>query len=129
MPSSSQRWPQRWPADVAIWLDRKLGAEDKWSDQIENAIRKADVFIALISPHSNQSPFVQKEIQIALELDNMRRTDISFLIPVVLGTNVTIPESIAHLHALPWHDPNDEDALAKLVNHVSGLVSQTKHLA
>ncbi|MEB3295894.1 MAG: toll/interleukin-1 receptor domain-containing protein [Synechococcales bacterium] len=53
-----------------VWLDLNdipLGVD--FQDQIDDGIRKADNFLFIISPHSVNSPYCGKEVELALQLN------------------------------------------------------------
>jgi len=68
----------------AVWVDsRNLRGGDVLAEEIENAIRDASSFIAVLSPQTVNSPWVKKEIDLALAVQDERPDDYR-LLPLLL---------------------------------------------
>jgi hypothetical protein len=68
------------------WLDagKLLGGQD-WNLEIQKAIRSADVFIIFLSRNSiGKEGFIQKEIRMALDIEEEKPEGVIFIIPVIL---------------------------------------------
>lgn len=50
-----------------VWTDDELRPGDRLATQIEEAIKRADVFLALVTSHSAASLWVRRELQVALD--------------------------------------------------------------
>ncbi len=83
------RFAQRLAADLrdagfVVWIDLdELSGGQVWTDQIENALRACDLFVAVLSPDAMESIWVKKEITMALNLGKQ-------IMPVMTRT-VNIP--------------------------------------
>lgn len=70
---------------LVIWADsRNLRGGAKLAREIEEAIERARQFIAVISTHTVNSPWVRREIQKALEVERARRDEGYRVIPLLL---------------------------------------------
>jgi tetratricopeptide (TPR) repeat protein len=68
-----------------VWADsRNLRGGAKLAREIEEAIERARQFIAVISTHTVNSPWVRREIQKALEVERARRDEGYRVIPLLL---------------------------------------------
>lgn len=64
-----------------VWMDRdELVAGDRLEDRIRSAIRSSDLFLVLLSPNSQQSQWLNRELQIALATANGTR-----VVPIVFS--------------------------------------------
>ncbi|MDQ3135729.1 MAG: toll/interleukin-1 receptor domain-containing protein, partial [Acidobacteriota bacterium] len=71
--------------NLSVWADsRELSGGDKLETEIESAIEQARHFVAVISPQTVNSPWVRKEIQKALEVEQRRRDEGYKVIPLLL---------------------------------------------
>ncbi|HLM56554.1 MAG TPA: tetratricopeptide repeat protein [Pyrinomonadaceae bacterium] len=70
---------------VPVWVDsRSLRGGSKLSPEIEEAIGSARQFIAVLSPHTINSPWVGKEVRKALEVERARGGEGYRVIPLLL---------------------------------------------
>jgi hypothetical protein len=55
--------------DIPVWVDDTLAAGDShWVKRLELAIRGAAAVVLVMSPHADDSPWVDREIDLAQEL-------------------------------------------------------------
>jgi tetratricopeptide (TPR) repeat protein len=70
---------------LTVWIDsRNLRGGAKLAREIEEGIEQARQFIAVISVNTQNSPWVRKEIQKALEVERNRKDDGYRVIPLLL---------------------------------------------
>ena len=70
---------------LTVWVDsRNLRGGAKLAREIEDGIEQARQFIAVISVNTQNSPWVRKEIQKALEVERARKDDGYRAIPLLL---------------------------------------------
>lgn len=89
----------------------------KWRQKLTNALRAADVLIAVLSENGLRSNYVASEIGSARVLDETRGM---LLLPVIVGTPFQVPSFVADYHCfrLPKDvgktkdDPDEMDRLA-----------------
>jgi hypothetical protein len=102
------------------WMDKKnLLPRQDWENEIEQAIRASDFFIACISSASvGKRGFVQKEVRFAMEVLGEMPPGQIYLIPVLLET-CDIP---SHLRSLHWIKLETEDDYNTLFRAIEGKV-------
>ncbi len=88
------------------WMDKvDLVGGQQWRPAIEQAIRKADFFLLLLSRHSvKKRGFVQREIRAALDLWKDKLADDIYLIPLML-------------EAMPWAEVPTEISEFQWIEH------------
>jgi signal transduction histidine kinase len=102
-------------AGLDVWFDQEsLLPGQRWRKEIKAAIRSADYFVALLSPHSvNKRGVVQSELKDALDVARELPDDTVFIVPVRLA-----PVEPAHemLRDLQWVNLYEgyEDGLRRL---------------
>lgn len=98
------------------WLDvYDLKAGDNWNTTIEQAIRRASFFLALISRQSiNRRGMLQKEIRVALETSEKLLPDDIYVIPVRLE-KCDVPEPLTRFQ---WVDYFSEQGWKKLADGI-----------
>ncbi|HEX9439703.1 MAG TPA: toll/interleukin-1 receptor domain-containing protein, partial [Roseiflexaceae bacterium] len=70
---------------LSAWVDsRKLRGGAKLAPEIEQAIEQARQVIVVLSPNTQNSPWVRKEIQQALQVEQRRKDDGYRVIPLLL---------------------------------------------
>lgn len=78
---------------IKVLEDRgELRAGDDWAKSVEQALRKSDSMIALLTPHSFSSSFVRSELGHALFDDRFKHR----VLPVLIG------DAGAEFVRLPW---------------------------
>lgn len=71
---------------ISVWVDsRELRGGSKLAPEIEEAIERARHFVAVISPHTVESPWVRREIRKALEVEARRKGEGYRVVPVLAG--------------------------------------------
>lgn len=99
--------------NLDVWMDIfKLQPGHQWRYEIQRAQKKAGIVIAFLSKNSvTKRGFVQRELKDALyTLQEKLRSDI-YLIPVILDSDIGIPDDIGETQAIRVSDP---DCLAKI---------------
>jgi tetratricopeptide (TPR) repeat protein len=70
---------------IPVWVDsRNLRGGSKLAPEIEAAISAASHFLAVLSPHTINSPWVRREINKALEVERARQGDGYRVVPLLL---------------------------------------------
>ncbi|HEY3227893.1 MAG TPA: toll/interleukin-1 receptor domain-containing protein, partial [Roseiflexaceae bacterium] len=70
---------------LSVWVDsRNLRGGAKLAPEIEQAIEQARQVIVVLSPNTQNSPWVRKEIQQALQVEQRRKDDGYRVIPLLL---------------------------------------------
>jgi hypothetical protein len=70
---------------LSVWVDsRNLRGGDKLTAEIDQAIEHARQVIVILSPHTINSPWVRKEIQKAVQVEQRRKADGYSVIPLLL---------------------------------------------
>jgi len=85
-----------------VWMDKyNLKAGQKWDSEIKSALKSAFLIIIFVSDTSvNKRGYVQRELRVALDYaEEKLETDI-YVIPVVIGEGVCLPDKLRHLHAV-----------------------------
>lgn len=75
---------------VKVWFDERLELGGNWRDELADAIRTADGFVLIASPHAAESEYVLWEISIALNRHKK-------IFPLMLE-RCELPDTIAHLN-------------------------------
>ncbi|HKO55905.1 MAG TPA: toll/interleukin-1 receptor domain-containing protein [Thermoanaerobaculia bacterium] len=79
---------------IDVWQDiDRTGAGKRWKDEIRNAIREGDAFIACFSPAyaARQRTHMNEELLIAIEELRQRKRSVAWFISVIVGV-CEIPE-------------------------------------
>lgn len=87
---------------ISVWFDdRSLNLGERWKMTIPEAINNVMFFIALISSQSTTkiNGYVQKEIDIALDVKNKKPSTDFFIFPVRLDDS-KIPDKISSMHGI-----------------------------
>jgi hypothetical protein len=115
-PQVAQLYQQLKSAGFNPWFDKEsLDGGILFEPAIENAVRKADLFIACVSSHSiTKRGFLQKELMSALEIWRKKGPDDIYLIPVRLD-QCKVPERLAQFH---YVDLFESGGLEKLIRSV-----------
>ena len=100
------------------WMDNsEILPGQNWELEIEQAIKRSNVFIACLSTKSvNKNGFVQFELKKALEVLDTFPEDRVFIIPIRLEPSCEIPRSLENIN---WLDYFEEDAPEKLIEALS----------
>lgn len=102
------------------WLDvDQIMPGQVWQKAVLRALEESAVALFLISKHTEKKGFVQKELEVALQVLQEREKDISPVIPVRLD-NTQVPEQLSHVH---WVSLSEEGGIEKLV---AGLKKLTR---
>src|SRR5262245_51635402 len=104
-----------------VWLDeRDIDLGEDFVAAIDRGIRGCEYVLVFISPHSVGRPWIQYEVDRALEMKEKFRCSV---IPVLIG-DVVIPEKLAHLL---WIDlrQDAEKGIAKLVDLVAAVITKS----
>ena len=91
-------------AGLSPWMDiYNLLPGENWEQSIIRAIKKSDIFVAILTNNSvTRRGVIQKELKLAIDkLDEYLPDDI-FIIPIRLD-DCEIPERLAHLQVLDWN--------------------------
>ena len=84
---------------ILPWHDRRIGAGDEWSHQIDEHLRTAEIVLLLISPDFLASSYCfDVEMKLALERHSAHR---AIVIPIILRPCDWAGTPFAHLQALP----------------------------
>lgn len=106
------------------WMDTSdlLPGED-FLNSIEDAIRNADLFIAVLSERSyNRRGFIQREIRIALDKFEEFLPDDIYIVPIRID-NCDFPKRLSHLQTLDWNNGIGLGKLMATIERVSNRVS------
>lgn len=103
---------------IAGWHDRKIGAGEEWSNEIDAHIRSAHIILLLVSPDFLASEYCYGiEMKVALE---RHAREHAIVVPIILRPADWSGAPFAHLQALP-HDaravtlwPNRDQAFAEI---------------
>jgi hypothetical protein len=104
------------------WLDagKILGGQD-WELEIQKEIRKADVFIIFLSKNSiGKEGFIQKEIRLALDIEEEKPEGVIFIIPILLD-ECGVPHRLTRWQYL---NINQEGFWRKLVDSLNARAGQ-----
>jgi hypothetical protein len=109
---------QRQGADV--WVDEEqLAVGDSLIDRIEAAIRGSDLFLVLVSPASERSGWLGRELGLALKTENRTR-----VVPILLP-GAAMPSSLQGILYLEA-DPRDFRVTAEKILRASHAVGDEK---
>jgi len=114
---------------IDAWLDeKKLLPGQKWGVEIPKAVENSDVVIVCLSRNAiNKSGYIQKEIQVALDVAEEKPEDTIFLIPFRLEP-CDIPNRLRHLHCAPFHEEEGyERLMLSLKTCANKLMSAIHH--
>jgi TIR domain len=102
--------------NVSVWFDRdSLYVGDAFKQVIEQEIRNADCFVALLSSHYSPSRFQHYELEQAFAENNRRLSGNSsnpFLLPVYLSPIVVPIDGFDALHRINWQGDGREALMA-----------------
>ncbi len=99
------------------WMDKVdlLGGQ-QWRPAIEQAIRKADFFLLLLSRNSvKKRGFVQREIRAALDLWKDKLADDIYLVPLMLEAMPwdEVPTEISEFQWIEHYEPDGWEQLQR----------------
>lgn len=96
------------------WLDEKnLIAGQDWHHEIKNAVRASDVVVVCLSNGSvTKGGYVQKEIRLALDVEEEKPEGTIFIIPARLE-EVKVPDRLTRWHWVNLFDRNGYDELIR----------------
>jgi hypothetical protein len=109
---------------IKTWLDKdNLRGGSEWDEVIERTVeRDVAYFIVLQSePLKNkrqQRAYVNKEIKLALEVQDQYVDPRRFLIPIVIDDQANRLPDLDHLHAIDMTPSNDSDGFEALVSEL-----------
>jgi hypothetical protein len=97
-------------AGVNVWLDNDIRSGDSWWSVLQNAIREASGFIVVLTPHTAESAWVEREIMSADE----SKKDI---IPVLLSGewSTSVSPMLVTRQVLDLRGGKFEDGFRRLV--------------
>lgn len=86
--------------ESAVWYDSKGGLKggDIWWPEISRELKRRNTFIVILSPNSLKSPWVKKEMRLALMYNVQRNKKI---IPILYQT-CKIPDDYQDIHAISF---------------------------
>ncbi len=105
---------------IVAWHDRKIGAGEEWSHEIDAHIRSAQIILLLVSPDFLASEYCYGiEMKVALE---RHAREHAIVVPIILRPVDWSGAPFAHLQALPrdaravtlW--PNRDQAFAEIAS-------------
>jgi hypothetical protein len=103
-----------------VWVDEEqLAVGDSIIARIEAAIRGSDLFLVLVSPASERSGWLNRELGLALKTENKTR-----VVPILLPGAV-VPSDLQGILFLEA-DPEDFSVAAERILHASHVVSDEK---
>ena len=91
-----------------IWFDQRLSVGQTWWEEIEQQIAQAHCFIFLLSSHSLQSEYCQKELDHALRLNKP--------IAPVMVEKVDIPETISKFQVISMLEGFTPETTVRVLN-------------
>lgn len=99
------------------WMDcKKLLGGQNWDFEIERALAKSDIVIALVSPNSvDRRGYLQRELCLAFDKMREKLVDDIFIVPVLQNTT-EIPERFKGLHCLNASDSDFQRELDRALN-------------
>ena len=108
--------------DVDVWLDvDQLVVGQDWAAEIESAIAKSQLFIALLSTNSvHERGYVQAELKLALNALLSVPDNQAFILPVRLD-ECQVPGRLEHLH---YEDLFRANGMTRLVGAVCRLLGR-----
>lgn len=97
-----------------LWLDKRdILPGQKWEREIEKAVKRSAIFLAVLSENSYQRRGVlQQEIGYALENMTKNLLDDIHIIPLRLE-EVEYPEKMEKVQGIDWFKPGERDQLYK----------------
>jgi hypothetical protein len=103
-----------------VWVDEEeLAPGDSLMGRIEAAIRSSDLFLVLVSPASERSGWLGRELGLALKTENRTR-----VVPIVLS-GAAIPSDLQGILSLKA-DPDDFGATAEEILRASHTAGDEK---
>lgn len=102
--------------DLDPWLDEEkiVGGQD-WDREIRRAISNSDIIVVCLSKQSiNKKGYVQKEINIALDVAETLPEDSIFVVPLKLE-ECSIPDRLQHLHYVDFFEKSGHEKLMRAI--------------
>lgn len=99
------------------WMDcKKLLGGQNWDFEIERALSKSEIVIALVSPNSvDRRGYLQRELRVAFDKMREKLVDDIFIVPVLHDTT-EIPENFKSFHCLHASDVDFQKQLERSLN-------------
>ena len=102
-----------------VWFDkRRLKPGQNWDFEIKRALKAASIIVVFISNNSvDRRGYAQREIRIALEQAETRLIDDIYLIPILLDSDVPIPQQVADIQVIRANEEDRFEALISAIDH------------
>jgi TIR domain-containing protein/uncharacterized protein DUF3298 len=99
------------------WMDcKKLLGGQNWDFEIERALSKSEIVIALVSPNSiDRRGYLQRELRFAFDKMREKLVDDIFIVAILHDTN-DIPERFREFHCLHASDADFQSQLERSLN-------------
>jgi hypothetical protein len=101
-----------------VWIDcKRLLPGQNWDFEITKALEKSAVVIVLISQNSvSRRGYVQKEIKIAVAKRQEKLNDDIYIIPIIIGDEVSVPDELRYVQYISESDPVFFENLTRAIN-------------
>lgn len=101
---------------IKIWMDKlNLSPGQRWEKTIEQEIKDAKIFLALLSNTSvRKEGFVQKEFKLAVNQQDMKPSDGVYIIPVILEP-CRLPDEFAGIQAVDLSTPDGYESVYQAI--------------
>ncbi len=99
-----------------VWADKSLKSGQEWWSEILDEIRKADVFICILSNNYNASEACSSELSYAVALNK-------FILPIKVESlsNELLPYELGKLQVLDYYSLSTSKRITKLVNALTTI--------
>jgi hypothetical protein len=104
------------------WIDEEnlLPGQD-WQREIPIVVRNSDVAIVCLSKSSiNKAGYIQKEINVALDVAEEQPEGTIFIIPIKLEA-CDIPPRLQHIHCVNLYEEHNFERLIKALNYCASM--------
>lgn len=77
----------------SVWIDDRIDYGTRWPQEIQDNIKTSATFVVILTPHSNESTWVQNEVSYAIKLDKrvfplLLKGDVPFIVSIFQSVDV-----------------------------------------
>ena len=105
-----------------VWYDQRLYAGQHWWDEILRRLDWCDIFIYLLSPDAVESPYCQREFEIAIQSNKA-------ILPVLIDEDTSLPASLTDIQYADMCNGFTNGTVKSLLNSIYLIERQHKAAA
>ncbi len=101
------------------WLDdKKIKGGQNWDFEIRRALDRSVIVVIIWSENSrDHRGYIQRELKLALRKLEENLVDDIFIVPVLVGNSLAIPDELKDIHCLAFEDAALDKKLVESIEH------------